>query len=52
MTDGSLAPGDRLPPARELAVGLDVNMHTVLRAYGVLGGGRSTSSSSRPLASG
>jgi len=33
---GELAPGDKLPPARELAAVLGVNMHTVLRAYGVL----------------
>ena len=30
---GELQPGDRLPSAREVASGLDVNLHTVLRAY-------------------
>jgi GntR family transcriptional regulator len=30
---GSLKPGDRLPPARAVAAELDVNLHTVLRAY-------------------
>lgn len=33
---GDLKPGDKLPAARELAAGLEVNMHTVLRAYSVL----------------
>ena len=34
--DGSLPPGERLPPARELAEDIGVNVHTVLRAYGAL----------------
>ena len=34
--DGSLRPGERLPPARELADDIGVNVHTVLKAYGSL----------------
>ena len=30
---GALSAGDKLPPANEVATGLDVNKHTVLRAY-------------------
>ena len=33
IEDGSLAAGSRLPSARSLAETIDVNMHTVLRAY-------------------
>jgi DNA-binding transcriptional regulator YhcF (GntR family) len=36
IAGGQLRPGDRLASARELADALDVNMHTVLRAYGQL----------------
>lgn len=30
---GRLVPGDRLPAAREVAEALEINVHTVLRAY-------------------
>ncbi|SFC36493.1 GntR family transcriptional regulator [Streptomyces aidingensis] len=33
VAEGTAGPGDRLPPARELAGSLGVNMHTVLRGY-------------------
>jgi GntR family transcriptional regulator len=33
---GTLAPGSRLPAARDVAQSLDINVHTVLRAYQLL----------------
>ncbi|MFD4367696.1 GntR family transcriptional regulator [Rhodococcus sp. NPDC058521] len=33
---GEVKPGDRLPSARALADSVDVNLHTVLRAYATL----------------
>lgn len=33
ITAGRLGPGDRLPPARDLAASLEINLHTVLHAY-------------------
>ncbi|MER6829374.1 GntR family transcriptional regulator [Streptosporangium sp. NPDC000563] len=32
VAEGSYAPGDRLPPARDLAAALGINANTVLRA--------------------
>lgn len=36
LGEGKVGRGDHLPPARELAASLGVNMHTVLRAYAAL----------------
>jgi DNA-binding transcriptional regulator YhcF (GntR family) len=36
LATGVLEPGDRLPPAKELADDINVNLHTVLRAYALL----------------
>ncbi|MEM1449747.1 MAG: GntR family transcriptional regulator [Planctomycetota bacterium] len=36
IASGRLAPGDRLPGARDLAAELRVNFHTVRKAYGEL----------------
>lgn len=57
---GRLAPGDRLPAARDVAEALDINQHTVLRAYQQLrdeglvdlrrGRGAVVSASAAPLA--
>ena len=60
IAQGRLAPGDRLPSAREVAESLGVNLHTVLRAYQELrdeglvdmrrGRGASITNAARPLA--
>ncbi|MDQ3646867.1 MAG: GntR family transcriptional regulator [Actinomycetota bacterium] len=36
VASGTIPEGQRLPAARDLAESLDVNMHTVLRAYAAL----------------
>lgn len=36
LADGTLSAGEQLPPARQVAAGLEINMHTVLRAYQAL----------------
>lgn|SRR5215467_6339030 len=36
IVDCRLEPGSRLPPTRDVAAELSVNMHTVQRAYGLL----------------
>jgi GntR family transcriptional regulator len=33
---GAIRPGERLPAARDVAESLDINVHTVLRAYQLL----------------
>ncbi|GAB3601181.1 GntR family transcriptional regulator [Microbacterium tumbae] len=60
VLSGKLVPGDRLPPAREVAEALDVNQHTVLHAYQQLrdeglvdlrrGRGAAVAASAAPLA--
>jgi GntR family transcriptional regulator len=36
LADGEAGPGERLPPAKDFAAVLDVNVNTVLRAFRIL----------------
>ncbi|WP_019818420.1 GntR family transcriptional regulator [Saccharomonospora saliphila] len=36
LAEGHVSPGQHLPPARALAGSLEINVHTVLRAYALL----------------
>lgn len=36
IREEQIGPGDRLPAARDLAASLGVNMHTVVKAFGLL----------------
>lgn len=36
LHNGSLKTGEKLPPAKELAASLEINVHTVLKAYQTL----------------
>ena len=36
LVSGTIGPGERLPAARDLAASLQINVHTVLRAYAQL----------------
>ena len=36
IREEEIGPGDRLPAARDLAASLGVNMHTVVKAFGLL----------------
>lgn len=36
IAEGAVRRGERLPAAKEVAASLDINLHTVLRAYQVL----------------
>jgi len=36
ISEGALVPGEKLAPAHQLADGLDVNVHTLLRAFKTL----------------
>src|SRR5260370_17282328 len=36
LVEGTLAPGDRLPPARQIALNLGIHFNTVAEAYRIL----------------